>query len=119
MITEMMTYKQYMLKTYLNKDNIYGDLAKDLNDDNKFPDDFSQFETLEKYIKRRACSEAMEAFYESYILYIGDRYCDEEIYEQVNIVSECYYKYYGNSMLLNMVSELSELYNEINGGLKK
>ena len=74
----MISYKSYMLKKYLKKNSIYGDLANDINIDKEFPS-YKLFRSLYRYLlMKRACNGAIVAFLQSYIKYIDD--CSEHFY---------------------------------------
>ena len=64
-----MSFRKW-IKQYERQDSYFGDLADDINRDNKFPksDNFSTL--LNHLISKRACAECVQTFVEAYKEYI-------------------------------------------------
>lgn len=95
----MISYKTYMKNTYLNEDSIYGDLAKDINNDSKFPN-YILFDKIDTYLESmKACKEAMTIFCETYIDYLNKH-------------STHHYSQLERNVIIENVRKMQEYYKE-------
>lgn len=59
----MPTFYEYMLERYLEKDNRFGDLARDMKSDKDFPKDSKDRKTIKEYLEKcGACENCMLTF---------------------------------------------------------
>ena len=66
------TFKTYM-KTYLEVDDRFGDLARDITRDESFPRTTKYDRIMDHLIKSGACVEARETFHDAYWKYLQER----------------------------------------------